>query len=77
MAGIAGIGHALLTRSCVPWVARIIAALLFAWKVLPAVGMNFHPGTIAHAIGVASSTFTSYRLHRHHTFSGAIGRTGA
>ena len=32
MAGIAGIGHALLSRRCVPWVARTIAALLVAWE---------------------------------------------
>ena len=54
-----------------------LVTLLFAWKVFPAIGMNFHSETIAHAIGVASPTFTSYWLHRHYTFSGAIGRSGA
>ncbi|MGC1301850.1 MAG: UbiA family prenyltransferase [Caulobacteraceae bacterium] len=36
--------------------------------VFPAIGFNWHPEAVAHAIGVASPTVTSYLGHRHFTF---------
>lgn len=52
-------------------------ALLLVWGtsvalhrfVFPAVGFTWHADTVAHAIGVAVPTITSYLGHRHFTFA--------
>jgi putative flippase GtrA len=36
--------------------------------MFPAMGMRFHPETLAHAIGVAVPVFTSYFGHKALTF---------
>ncbi|WAH63717.1 GtrA family protein [Xanthomonas hortorum] len=46
----------------------IICSLAFARWIFPATGMDFHPETIAHAIGVAVPVFTSYAGHKALTF---------
>ena len=46
--------------------------LLIAWGLarwlFPAIGMDFHPETIAHAIGVITPIFTSFIGHKYFTF---------
>ena len=42
----------------------IVISLLFARWVLPALGVDFHNETIAHAIGVAVPVVTSYIGHK-------------
>ncbi len=50
-------------------VAQTLAISLgLARLVFPAWGMNFHPETIAHAIGVAVPIVTSYVGHKRFTF---------
>ncbi|MBX9400129.1 GtrA family protein [Lysobacter sp. BMK333-48F3] len=46
----------------------IVISLLFARWLFPAVGMDFHPETIAHGIGVAVPVLTSYLGHKRFTF---------
>ena len=49
--------------------AQVFAiSLLFARIVFPAMGMTFHPDTVAHAIGLVSPIFTSFWAHRYFTF---------
>jgi putative flippase GtrA len=36
--------------------------------VLPSIGWTFHPFEIAHVLGVAAPTFSSYFLHRGYTY---------
>lgn len=43
-------------------------SLLLARVVFPVFGMNFHPETLAHAIGVIVPIFTSYIGHKTFTF---------
>lgn len=46
-------------------VAQTVAfSLLFARLIFPAIGMEFHPETIAHGIGVIVPVFTSYFGHK-------------
>jgi putative flippase GtrA len=46
-----------------------IISVLFARLIFPAVGMNFHADTVAHAIGLVSPIFTSYWMHKHFSFA--------
>ncbi|QNH18366.1 GtrA family protein [Xanthomonas sp. SS] len=51
-------------------VAQTIAiSLLFALLLLPAMGIDFHSETIAHAIGVAVPVITSYFGHKRLSFA--------
>ena len=51
-----------------------VSELLFR-VIFPAIGMTFHPETVAHAIGLASPVFVSYWAHKHFTFkTGPAGR---
>lgn len=52
----------------------LAVSLLFARWVFPAAGMNFHPETVAHAIGVAVPVVTSYVGHKRLTFRAARHR---
>ncbi|PTT64792.1 MULTISPECIES: GtrA family protein [Stenotrophomonas] len=47
----------------------IVISLLFARWVLPALGVDFHNETIAHAIGVAVPVVTSYIGHKRFSFA--------
>ncbi|KAF1720557.1 GtrA family protein [Pseudoxanthomonas wuyuanensis] len=46
----------------------LAVSLLFARWAFPAIGMAFHPETVAHAIGVAVPVVTSYVGHKRLTF---------
>ncbi|UKE50375.1 GtrA family protein [Xanthomonas translucens] len=46
----------------------LVCSLAFARWIFPAMGMRFHPETLAHAIGVAVPVFTSYFGHKALTF---------
>ena len=43
-------------------------SLLFARIVFPAIGMAWHPETVAHAIGIAAPVITSYLAHKYWTY---------
>ncbi len=45
-----------------------IVSTAMARIVLPAANWTFHPLEIAHLVGVAAPTFSSYLLHRGYTF---------
>lgn len=47
----------------------ILISLLFARWLLPAMGVDFHNETIAHAIGVAVPVITSYIGHKRFSFA--------
>lgn len=44
-------------------------SLLLARWLFPAIGMNFHPDTVAHGIALVSPLPTSYWLHKHFSFA--------
>ncbi|QSQ46229.1 GtrA family protein [Xanthomonas translucens pv. translucens] len=46
----------------------LACSLVLARWMFPAMGMRFHPETLAHAIGVAAPVFTSYFGHKALTF---------
>ncbi|OAX56563.1 GtrA family protein [Xanthomonas graminis] len=46
----------------------LACSLILARWIFPAMGMHFHPETLAHAIGVAVPVFTSYFGHKALTF---------
>ncbi|MCR6686503.1 GtrA family protein [Pseudoxanthomonas sp.] len=46
----------------------LLISLLLARVLFPALGMEFHPETLAHAVGVAVPVITSYLGHRRFTF---------
>lgn len=46
----------------------LAVSLLLARWLFPAIGMTFHPETLAHAAGVAVPVFTSYLGHKAFTF---------
>ena len=46
----------------------LIVSLVFARWIFPAIGMEFHPETVAHAIGVTVPVVTSYFGHKRLTF---------
>ena len=46
----------------------LLISLLLARVLFPAIGMEFHPETLAHAAGVAVPVMTSYLGHRRFTF---------
>ncbi|CTP82874.1 hypothetical protein A6R71_02155 [Xanthomonas translucens pv. arrhenatheri] len=46
----------------------LACSLVLARWMFPAMGMRFHPETLAHAIGVAVPVFTSYFGHKALTF---------
>lgn len=46
----------------------VLVSLLFARWIFPSTGMQLHPETVAHAIGVMVPVFTSYLGHRRLTF---------
>lgn len=46
----------------------LAVSLLLARLMFPAIGMTFHPETLAHAAGVAVPVFTSYLGHKAFTF---------
>lgn len=52
----------------------ILISLCFARWLFPAIGMDFHPETLAHAIGIAVPVFTSYIGHKQLTFRRAKKR---
>jgi putative flippase GtrA len=43
-------------------------SILMARTVLPFIGWTFHPFEVAHLVGVAAPTFSSYFLHRGYTY---------
>jgi len=45
-----------------------VVSTLMARVILPATGWNFHPFEVAHLVGVAAPTFSSYFLHRGYTY---------
>jgi len=49
-------------------VQTLAVSLVLARWLFPAVGMTFHPETLAHAVGVAVPVFTSYVGHKALTF---------
>lgn len=48
----------------------VLISLLLARWLFPAMGMDFHPETLAHAVGVAVPVVTSYFGHKHFSFRG-------
>ncbi len=48
----------------------LLISLLLARWLFPTVGMDFHPETLAHAVGVVVPVFTSYLGHKHLSFRG-------
>ena len=46
----------------------VLISLLFARWVFPAAGMDWHPETVAHALGVLVPVVTSYYGHKHLSF---------
>lgn len=48
----------------------VLVSLLFARVVFPSISMNFHPETVAHAIGVCVPIVTSYIGHSKLSFRG-------
>lgn len=48
----------------------LLISLLLARWLFPAIGMGFHPETVAHAVGVVVPVFTSYLGHKHLSFRG-------
>lgn len=46
----------------------VLISLLLARWLFPAVGMDFHPETIAHAVGVILPVFTSFVGHKRLSF---------
>lgn len=46
----------------------VISVALARW-VFPSAHFNWHPETVAHAIGVASPVVTSYFAHKHFSFA--------
>jgi putative flippase GtrA len=46
----------------------LVVSLVFAWWLLPAMGVREHAEAIAHAIGVMVPIFTSFLGHRMATF---------
>jgi putative flippase GtrA len=51
-------------------VQTVLISLLLARWLFPAMGMGFHPETLAHAVGVAVPVVTSYFGHKHFSFRG-------
>lgn len=47
----------------------LVISVGLARFLFPAVGMTFHPDTVAHGIGLVSPLFTSFWLHRIFTFA--------
>lgn len=46
----------------------VLISLLLARWLFPLVGMDFHPETLAHAVGVVVPVLTSYLGHKHLSF---------
>lgn len=46
-----------------------VSVLLARWA-FPAFGLEWHPETVAHVIGVLSPVVTSFLLHKHFSFRG-------
>lgn len=54
-------------------VQTILVSLLLARWLFPAIGMTFHPESVAHAVGVIVPVISSYVGHKHLTFRASPG----
>lgn len=66
------IAHQLLWFVAVNMLALLLTLLIsltFTHYVFPLLGMQFHPETIAHALGIAAPAVVSYFGHKHLTFT--------
>lgn len=55
-------------------VQTVSISLVLARWLLPALGINFHNETLAHAVGVAAPLVTSYFGHKYLSFSSSSNR---
>jgi putative flippase GtrA len=52
-----------------------LVSMVLANLVFPAIGMRFHPDTVAHGIGLISQIFTSFYAHKRFSFGGGATRS--
>ena len=51
-----------------------VAAVLMYRQLFPALGMQWHPDLVAHALGIAVPVLPNYLAHRHWTFADQSSR---